>query len=501
MAGTSADARRQLVLAIDQSTQGTKAIVLDGAGAVLAKASRPHRQIVNELGWVEHDPREILANVVAVCREALGAAGAADGELAAIGISNQRETVAAWDLRSGEPLCNAIVWQCSRAKGIAEELAPAAERVRAVTGLTLSPFFSAAKMAWMLRNIDEVRAAGKAGTLALGTIDSWIVYSLCEGHPFVTEPSNACRTQLLDLSGVRWSEEMCELFGVPMEALAEVRPSDSVFGMTTLGGVLAHPVPVRAVLGDSQAALMGQGCVRPGDVKATYGTGSSVMMQAGGKLPESYEGLVGSIGWQAGGETCYVLEANLNYTGAVISWLKDQVGLIDDPGECEGCARAANPDDRCVFVPAFTGLGAPWWDSDATGMWTGITRTTGRNELVKAGLDSIAFQIADVVHLLREATGLAVGELRVDGGPTANGYLMQLQADLIHARVNVSGLRELSAAGAGYLAGRGAGVFEPGVVSGFAERRTYERQMGDSERLALKARWRAAMRQVLAHGK
>lgn len=492
-------AGRSLVLALDQSTQGTKAVVLDGTGAVLAKAARPHRQIVNGRGWVEHDLREILANVCAVSREALEACGAEPGELAAVGISNQRETVAAWDRDTGEPLANAIVWQCSRAKDIAEELAPAAGRVREVTGLTLSPFFSAAKMAWLLRNVDAVREAARAGRLALGTIDSWLVWNLCEGHPFLTEPSNACRTQLFDLAGVAWSEEMCELFGVPRDALAEVVPSDSVFGQTTLGGLLERAVPVRAVLGDSQAALMGQGCTEPGDVKATYGTGSSVMMQAGPSVPRSYEGLVTSIAWQAAGETRYVLEANLNYTGAVISWLCDQAGLIGEPSECEECARAANPDDRCVFVPAFTGLGAPWWDSEATGMWTGITRTTGRNELVRAGLDSIAFQIADVVHLLREASGLPVAELRVDGGPTGNAYLMQRQADLIHARVNVSGLKELSAAGVGYLAGLGADVFEPGAVRSFSERRTYLKEMGDEERLALKARWRAAMRQVLAH--
>lgn len=489
------------VLAVDQSTQGSKAVVFDERGAMRAKATLNHTQIVNERGWVEHDPEEIIRNVLAACRDALGQAGVKTGELIGVGLSNQRETVVAWDRTTGKPLYHAIVWQCSRAKDIVSELEPATERVRTVTGLTLSPFFSAAKMTWLLQNVEAVREAGTAGSLALGTIDSWLIYTLCEGQPFLTEPSNACRTQLFDLAGVCWSNEMCDVFGIPRHALAELRPSNSVFGLTTLGGYLDAPVPVCGVLGDSQAALMGQGCADPGDVKATYGTGSSVMMQVGTALPARFEGLVNSIGWQLDEHVCYVVEANLNYTGAVISWLKDHVGLIDDPTECEICARSANPDDRCVFVPAFTGLGAPWWDNDATGMWTGITRTTGKNELVKAGLDSIAFQIADAINLMRKATGRSVTELRVDGGPTSNDYLMQLQADLTQACIKVSGLKELSAGGVGYLAGRTAGLYTENTIFSAMEQRVFEPRMCDATRMELSSRWHEALHQVLSHNR
>lgn len=487
------------VLAVDQSTQGTKAVVFDGRGLVRAKASLNHRQIVNARGWVEHDPEEIIRNVYSVCRDALMQARVKTSELVGVGLSNQRETVVAWDRKTGKPLYNAIVWQCSRAKEIVLELDPAAKRIREVTGLTLSPFFSAAKMTWLLRNVNAVHKANELGTLALGTVDSWLIYKLCEGHPFLTEPSNACRTQLFDLAKLCWSDEMCAVFGVPHQALAELRPSNSIFGLTTLGGYLNVPVPVCGVLGDSQAALMGQGCVDPGDVKATYGTGSSVMMQVGTALPATYEGLISSIGWQLDEEACYVLEANLNYTGAIISWLKDQVGLINDPAECGTYARAANPDDRCVFVPAFTGLGAPWWDNDATAMWTGITRTTGKNELVKAGLDSIAFQIADVIDLTRKATGRPISELRVDGGPAGNDYLMQLQADLAQVRINVSGLKELSAGGVAYLAGRTAKLYSENAIFAAMERRVFERRMPDAKRVELTSRWHKALHQVLSH--
>lgn len=500
----AADAPRELVLALDQSTQGTKAVLFAADGTVVGKASRPHEQIVNERGWVEHDPEEIMTNVLAVARDVCKQARVAAGEVRCVGISNQRETCLAWDRVRREPLHNAIVWQCGRAKDVCEEIAAAhpeaAARVADVSGLALSPYFSAAKLAWLLRNVPEVRAAADAGTLCLGTIDSWLAFKLCETeHPFVTEPSNACRTQLLDIRTGQWSDELCELFGIPRSALAEVRPSDSEFGRTTMGGLFREPVPICGILGDSQAALAAQNCLRPGDVKATYGTGSSVMMQTGPELKRSESGLVSSIAWDLSGERSYVLEGNLNYTGAVISWLRDQMGLISGPEEVEPAIERANPEDVAYFVPAFTGMGAPWWDSDATGMLTGVTRTTGRDEMVKACAECIPYQVADVLEALRRDSGLELSELRADGGVTRNGYLMQFQADVTDANVVVSDLAELSAAGAAFVAGRSAGVFAGNAIYEQVKRTVYEPELSREGRERRLAGWHAAVRQVMAH--
>ncbi len=493
-------AKRSLVLAIDQSTQGTKAVLFDAEGNAVEKCARPHAQIVNEQGWVSHDPEEIMTNVLAVARDACKRAGVASGEVVAVGISNQRETCLAWDRETREPLANAVVWQCGRAKSLLEELAARhagmAERVRELSGLALSPYFSAPKLAWLIDNEPEVAASLERGTLCLGTIDSWLTFKLTEEHTFATEPSNACRTQLLDLRDARWSQELCDLFGVPIDCLPEVRPSDSVFGHTTMGGLFSQAVPICGILGDSQAALAAQNCLAPGDLKATYGTGSSVMMQVGESPRDSSHGLVSSIAWEIGGTRSYVLEGNLNYTGAVISWLKDDMGLISDPGEVEAVIARANPDDRAYFVPAFTGLGAPWWDADATGMLTGVTRTTGRAEMVKACAECIPYQIADVIEALREDSGLAIGELRADGGVTRNRYLMQLQADAADLTVVTSSLEELSAAGAAYVAGLSCGLYEGNAIYERVSHGSYSREMGDAERFRRLDGWHDALSRV-----
>lgn len=494
---------RRLVLSVDQSTQGTKAVLFGEDGLVVAKTARPHDQIVNELGWVSHDPEQIMTNVLAVCRDVCKAAGVHAGEVVAFGISNQRETCLAWDRETREPLANAVVWQCGRAKEVCEGLSASHEgmagRVKELSGLDLSPYFSASKLAWLLQNVPEVQDAAVRGTLCLGTIDSWLVFKLSEDHAFLTEPSNACRTQLLDLRSGQWSDELCGLFGIPSSALAEVVPSDSVFGRTTLGGLFPDGVPICGVLGDSQAALAAQDCLASGDTKATYGTGSSVMMQVGERPIESRSGLVSSIAWDFGGRRSYVLEGNLNYTGAVISWLQDQMNLVLDAGEVEGVIARANPSDRAYFVPAFTGLGAPWWDSDATGLLTGVTRTTGRAEMVKACAECIPYQVSDVVAALRADTGIELAELRVDGGPTRNRYLMQMQADVTGATVVVSGLAELSAAGAAFVAGRAAGVWDHNVIYEQVERRPFSPAMEEGLRESKLAGWHAAVRQAMAH--
>lgn len=491
------------VLAVDQSTQGTKAVLFGEDGRLVSKCSKPHRQIIHDNGFVEHDPLEIAANVRLVMREAVELAGIAPSEVAAIGISNQRETCMAWDRVTGQPLYNAIVWQCSRAKEICAEMqareAGIDDWVRFISGMNLSPYFSAGKMAWLLRNVPAVMDAAEASTLALATMDSWVLFSLSEERTFATEPSNASRTQLANIATCCWSEELCEAFGIPINALPEILPSDAVFGHTTLDGFFPQPVPICGMLGDSQAALMGQGCAEPGMVKATYGTGSSVMMQAGPKLVRSNAGLVTSLAWQVEGQTAYVLEGNLNYTGAVVSWMKDDARLIGDPSDAEVCARRANPADRAYFVPAFTGLGAPYWDNEATALYTGITRTTGHDELVKAGLESIAYQITDVLDAMRADTGLAVDELRVDGGPTANSYLMQFQANIARASVSVSSIAELSAGGAASVAGRTAGVYKGNAIAEAIQRTCYDAAMPQHVREAKIAGWHQAVAQARTH--
>ncbi len=501
--GAGSGEKRALVLAIDQSTQGTKALLFDEEGRMVEKTSRPHEQYVNERGWVEHDAEEIMTNVLACARDVCKKAGVAAGEVRAVGISNQRETCLAWDRVRREPLARAIVWQCGRAQGVCDEVRttrPDAEDVvREVSGMALSPYFSAAKMAWLLRNVEAVCEARDAGTLCLGTIDSWLVFKLSEERLFLTEPSNACRTQLLDIRTGKWSSRLCDLFGVPREALPTVVCSDGVFGHTTMGGLFEQAVPICGVLGDSQAALAAQNCLAPGDVKATYGTGSSVMMQTGPQLMESKNGLVSSIAWDFGGERSYVLEGNLNYTGAVISWLRDQMGLISGPGEVEGLIAAANPQDTAYFVPAFTGLGAPWWDAEATGLLTGVTRTTGRAEMVKACAESIPYQVADVLDALRADGGLEMGELRADGGVTANGYLMQFQADVAGADVVVPSLNELSAAGVAFVAGRSAGVYDGNAIFDQVSRTVFSPREEPGRVAAKRAGWHAAVRQATAH--
>lgn len=489
----------QFILSVDQSTQGTKAMLFDAAGRLTARADRPHRQYINEKGWVSHDLEEIYANVLVVCREVAEKAGIDPAQIAAMGISNQRETVAAWDRADGTPVGQAIVWQCARAKGICDTLASHAEAVREKTGLPLSPYFSASKMAWILQNHPEAAALAAKERLALGTIDSYLVSRLSEERSFKTDYSNASRTQLFNIRTLQWDDELCTLYGVPRHCLAEVCMSDSLFGTTTLSGFLPKAIPICGVLGDSHAALLGQNCIKPGQTKATYGTGSSVMMQTGEKLVTSRNGLATSLAWGLNGKVEYVLEGNLNYTGAVITWLKKDVALLAGDAESETLARSANPADKTYFVPAFTGLGAPYWDSEATGLLTGITRTTGRAEIVKAGVECIAYQITDLVLRMAQDAGLALAELRVDGGPTANGYLMQFQSDMAGVEVSVPDIQELSGFGAACAAGFASGLYNPGTVYDGMQRRSYTPKMTPQEHDARYAGWQKAVLQALLH--
>lgn len=487
------------ILGIDQSTQGTKALLFDGKGKRICRTDLAHRQIVNEKGWVEHDPVEIYENTLLAVKNLLGKSGITGDRLTAVGISNQRETALVWDRKTGEPVYNAIVWQCARGAEICRRIEEAGhgQKIREHTGLNLSPYFSAAKLAWILENVPGVRERAERGELCCGTVDSWLVYKLTGGSVFATDPSNASRTQLFNINTLAWDEELCQIFGIPMCCLAEVRDSNGEFGMTDFEGSLPYKIPIHAVLGDSHAALYGQGCLEAGLAKVTYGTGSSVMMNIGSS-PILSSRVVTSVGWCMDGKAQYVLEGNINYTGAVITWLKDDMELIQSPGETEPIARIANPEDRTYLVPAFTGLGAPYWDSEAKGLFYGMTRTTKKAELVKAGLESIAYQIQDVVEAMEQEAGLKLKQLRADGGATGNGYLMQFQSDLAQIPIQVSLAEELSGIGAAYAAGIGIGEYDPEKVFGNIERRQFLPDMEEEERDRRYEGWKEAVGKALS---
>jgi glycerol kinase len=441
------------VLAIDAGTTGVRAFALGDDGSALGYAYREFPQYFPEPGRVEHDAVEIWATTEAVCTEVI----ASHGRPAAIGITNQRETVVAWSRRTGEPLARAIVWQDRRTAGTCEALAAAGhlDTVRRRTGLVLDPYFSGTKIAWLLEHggvpVDD--------DLAVGTIDSWLVSKLTGGALHATEPSNASRTMLYDIEERRWSEELCELLGVPVAALAEVRPSVGDFGTSTLAG--AEGVPIAGILGDQQSALLGQACLVPGMAKNTYGTGSFVLANVGTACPAPVDGLLTTVAWDLGshGGFAYALEGAIFVTGAAVQWLRDGLGLIDDASAVEALAASVDDSGGLVLVPAFAGLGSPWWDPHARGTLLGITRGSTDAHLARATLDSMAFQTRDVVDAMEAAGGVPISDLRVDGGATANGLLLQLVADQLQIPVTRPVIAETTALGAAYAAGLGAGVW------------------------------------------
>ncbi len=496
------------ILGLDQSTQGTKLLLFDAQGKIAARVDRPHRQLVNEQGWVSHDMEEVYENVKALVRALIEQTGIDSEEIAALGISNQRETTAAWD-DAGKPYAPAIVWQCGRAAQIAERLAglslqealPGAEQkegvsdyIRAVTGIPLSAFFPAAKMRWLLENdCKDIPLSG----LHLGTVDSYLLYRLTGGKVFATDASNASRTQLMDLERMCWSREVCDIFGIPAGALPEIRDSNACFGETDFDGELKRPIPIRSVMGDSHSALFGQRCHGAGMMKTTYGTGSSMMLNTGERRVTSRHGLATSLAWSVDGAASYVLEGNINYTGAVISWLKDDLGLIASAGEVNGLCEAANPEDTTVVVPAFTGLSAPYWENNVRAAIVGMSRTTKKAELVRAAVESIAQQITDVYHAMKLDFGDGIAVLRADGGPTKNPYLMQFQSDMTGAKVFASQAEELSAIGVAYMAGIEAGLYDRERVFDNITYREYVREMEPEKIEEKRSAWSAAVKSVL----
>lgn len=488
------------IISIDQSTQGTKAMAFDSRGRLLGRKDIPHRQIINEQGWVSHDAEEIYKNTVQAVQTLICELKLDTKAIAGVGISNQRETSLIWNKTTKKPLAPAVVWQCSRASGVCqkveEEHPGIADKVFTKTGLKLSPYFPASKLAWLIQNTSEAKALLENQELCLGTVDTWLVFRLTNGSAYKTDYSNASRTQLFNIFNLSWDEEICRAFGIDPKALPQVCGSDSCFGYTDFEGFLAEPVPIHGVLGDSHGALLGQGCLKPGMIKTTYGTGSSIMMNIGENPVLSKHGVVTSLAWGLGGKVSYVLEGNINYTGAVITWLKDDVELITDPGQTQQLCQQAVGDDSLYLVPAFTGLGAPYWNSEAKGTLWGITRTTGRAEIVRAGVECIAYQIADVIFAMCQDSGMQLKELRVDGGPTKNEYLMQFQSDILKADVLVPDCEALSGTGAAYAAGQGLGLYDSSIFE-LLERRAYRPVMAENVRQKKYDGWKMAVSKVL----
>lgn len=456
-----------VVVAIDAGTTGVRAVAVDLDGVPVGRSYREFTQHFPRPGWVEHDPTEIWQTTVEVLTELHAALGRT---VAAVGITDQRETVVAWDRRTGEPRHRAIVWQDRRTAPRCDELTAAGElgRIRSTTGLVLDPYFSATKFEWLLRHGD----VALDDDLLLGTIDSWLVWHLTGGAAHVTDPSNASRTMLFDIVQRRWSEELCELFGVPLTALPEVRPSAGEFGRTVGGCGLPAGVSVCGIAGDQQASLFGQACLTPGMAKNTYGTGSFVLMNIGETCPEPTEGLLTTIAWTVPGSmlgdsapstdehiTHYALEGAIFVTGAAVQWLRDGLGMIEHAADMGPLAESVDDSGGVVVVPAFTGLGSPHWDPYARGTILGITRGTGRGQIARAVVESMAFQTRDVVDAMNRASGTPLEELRVDGGAAAMPLLLDIQAQQLGVPVRRSAVAETTALGAAYLAGLGAGLW------------------------------------------
>lgn len=486
------------IISIDQSTQGTKALLFNGTGTLLSRKDLPHKQLINENGWVSHDPEEIYLNTVTVVRKVIEDTHIDKSNIAGIGISNQRETSVIWDRMTGKALDLAIVWQCSRAVEICERqiILQNADMICSKTGMKLSPYFPAAKIAWLLEHVPGAEEKAMLREVCHGTIDSWLVYRLTDRRSYRTDYSNASRTQLFNIYDLKWDEEICRLFGIEPENLPEVTDSNALFGTTDLEGYFDKPVPIHSVMGDSHAALFGQGCLKSGMIKATYGTGSSIMMNIGKQPVRSVHGVVTSLAWGIDGSVDYVLEGNLNYTGAVITWLKDDLKMISSPAETKQLAEEAAADDDLYLVPAFTGLGAPYWASRAKAAILGMSRTTGRAEIVRAGVECIAYQITDIVKAMAEDSKTAVKVLKVDGGPTQNGYLMQFQSDILDAEVLVPDAEELSGIGAAYLAGISLDLWEFDIFN-HLNRKKYSPIMEPELRDKKYAGWKQAVQSIL----
>ena len=485
------------VLALDQGTSGSTALVVDAEGRVRGRGYAELPQHYPHPGWVEHDPEQIWATIVEAAKSALASAGSTGRDVAAIGITNQRETTVVWERATGRPIHHAIVWQCRRTASLCDELKAAGlePAVRQRTGLVIDAYFSGTKIRWLLDHVPDARRRAEDGALAFGTVDSWLVWKLTGGRAHATDVTNASRTMLLNLDTVDWDDDMLKTLGVPRPMLPRLVPSSGVVGGTGDLGWLPPGVPIAGLAGDQHAALFGQACHARGAVKNTYGTGCFLLMNTGTTPVRSREGLLTTVAWKVGGTTTYALEGSVFIAGAAIQWLRDGLGLITRAAESEALATSVADTGGVYFVPAFVGLGAPYWDMYARGTIAGLTRGTTRAHLVRAALEAIAYQSRDVLDAMTRDAGVAVDALRVDGGATANDFLCQFQADVMGVTVLRPAVIETTALGAAYLAGLGVGMWPSldALAGRWAVERTFTPAMDADRREGLYDGWRRAV--------
>lgn len=449
------------IMALDQGTSSSRCIIYDRAGRQISSAQKEFTQIFPKEGWVEHDPEEIWSSQVSVCYEALIKAAATWHNIEAIGITNQRETTIVWDRNTGEPVYNAIVWQCRRTADYCRSLEEAglAEKIKEKTGLLIDPYFSATKIRWILENVEGARERAERGELLFGTVETWLIWKMTKGRVHATDYSNASRTMMFNIHDLKWDDELLDIYGIPASMLPEVRPSSGFFGETE-SDLFAGSIPVAGAAGDQQAALFGQMCFDEGMAKSTYGTGCFLLMNTGEKPVTSKNGLLTTVAWGLDGKVSYALEGSVFVCGAVIQWLRDELGIISSAAESEGLAKAVSDNGGVYLVPAFAGLGAPYWDPGARGILTGLTRGSSRNHIVRAALESMAYQCYDLLKAMESDLGRNLTGLRVDGGACANGFLMQFQSDILNTAVYRPEIIETTSLGAAYLAGLATGYWK-----------------------------------------
>ncbi len=449
------------ILALDQGTTSSRAIIFDYRGRIISEARKEFQQLYPQPGWVEHDPMEIWGTQIGVTYEAIAKANIAPSQIKGIGITNQRETTVVWDKNTGKPIYNAIVWQCRRTAGICDELKKEGltEMIRAKTGLVVDAYFSATKIKWILENVPEAKQKAKLGELLFGTIDTWLIYNLTKGAVHVTDYSNASRTMLFNIHSLTWDEELLKILDIPISMLPQVKPSSFVYGNTDTA-ILGATIPIAGCAGDQQAALFGQCCFADGDVKNTYGTGCFLLQNTGSKAIDSHNGLLTTIAWKIGEEINYALEGSIFIGGAAVKWLRDELRMIKTAADTEKYALSVEDTGGVYFVPAFVGLGAPYWDMYARGTMVGLTRGSNKEHFIRAVLESIAYQSLDVVRAMEDDSKLTLTTLKVDGGAAANNFLMQFQADILGVPVIRPAVVETTALGACYLAGLATGYWQ-----------------------------------------
>ncbi len=488
---------KSYILAIDQGTTRSSALLFDEEGQVVSSAHQEVPQIFPQPGWVEHDPEELLHTCLAAAQKALQEAGVAVSQVRGVGITNQRETTVVWERHTGKPVCNAIVWQCRRTAPLCEELKQKglSQLIKEKTGLIIDAYFSATKLRWILDHIPQGQRRAEQGDLLFGTVDSWLIWKLTGGTVHVTDYSNACRTMLFNIHTLQWDKELLAILEIPEAILPRVMPSSQVYGETITGLLGDSRVPLAAVVGDQQAALFGQACYESGMAKNTYGTGSFLLLNTGDRPIPSQKSLVTTIAWGLPGGVSYALEGSIFVTGAAVQWLRDGLGLIKNVAESEALAGAVPDTGGVYFVPALVGLGAPYWDMYARGTITGLTRGTTREHLVRATLEAIAYQTRDVIDTMEAETDLRIPLLRVDGGGTANTFLMQFQADILGIPIQRAAAPETTALGAAYLAGLAVGLWrDPTEISRlWSAAETYQPNISTDKRETLYADWKRAV--------